>query len=145
MSNQLDSLVPIETAARRVNLPISMLRGWIEAGKIKAAMYGDALLVSEADLMASVPKEERPEYLKFASLRGHGISSYEAERKYGVRSATISRWYRSGYIAKIGEQGAQKILLDEADVAYCVEIYRKNPGQGKRVFDRDGNPYRAKN
>jgi hypothetical protein len=38
-----------------------------------------------------------------------------------------------------------KILLDEADVAYCKSIYeRMGGGQGKRIFNGDGTPFTPK-
>ena len=59
----------------------------------------------------------------------------------------FSRWSRLGYIKR---ESGYRLELDEADVAYCAEIYaekyRKYGGQlrGVRIFDEDGNPYQLK-
>jgi hypothetical protein len=144
VSAHLEAMVPIEVAAERFGYQVSLLQHWIDVGKIRAVMLNNSILVSEAALMADLPKEERPEFRKFAHLRGKGIGLREAGRKYSINSMTLSEWVKRGYIQKIGMQGAQKMLLDEADVAYASEIYHTNPGQGKRIFNPDGTPYRTK-
>jgi predicted site-specific integrase-resolvase len=143
-TQQIDQFLPITDAASRYNIAPSVLHQLISAGKIHAAMLNGTLLISERDLMADLPKSERPEYKKYANLAMIGIGVREAARKYGVHPDTISGWYKSGYISKIGMQGVQKVLLSEADVAYCVEIYKQNPGPGKRIFNPDGTPYKHK-
>ena len=80
----------------------------------------------------------------FEHLRGQPIGITQAATKYGVAQSTISRWVKAGYIGQIGRVG-RKVLLDEADVAYRVEIYRRmGGGRGRRTFDSEGKPYRIK-
>ncbi len=90
-------------------------------------------------------KEDLPEFKKYLPLRGKGIGIAEAVEKYGLNASTIHRWYKHGIIAKIKRinlLSGKKILLDEADIAYCAEINKKFGGQGKRVFRRNGIPYK---
>jgi predicted site-specific integrase-resolvase len=141
MSNQIENLLPIQEAASRYGVPVSVLQSRIELGKIHGMTFHGALLVSESDVLAGLPKSERPEYKKYAHLKGVGIGINEAGRKYGVAGVTIMRWYRRGLIAQVGRQGAQKILIDEADAAYCAEVLHNNPGQGIWLFNSDGTPY----
>jgi predicted site-specific integrase-resolvase len=143
MSAHPDALVPIEVAASRFNFPVSLLQLWIDTGKIKSAMLNGAILLYEADLMADLPKHERPEYIKHAHLHGVGIGLREAGRKYQIHPDTLSGWVQAGYIKKLGMGGVKKVLLDEADVAYAAEVYHSNPGKaGRRIFNPDGTPYR---
>ena len=138
----LDKLLPLDEAARRYKITKTVLHQRIASGKLRAAMVSGDLVVSETDLVDDLPRDQRPEYIKHAHLKGIGIGLREASRKYGVTSPSISRWVKRGLIAVIGKAGAQKLLLDEADVAYCAEIYQSNQGQGRWVFNDNGTPYR---
>jgi predicted site-specific integrase-resolvase len=141
MVPQRIDLVPIQDAANRYGFPLSVLQSLIEVGKIPYMTFQGTILVSETDLLAGLPKSERPEYKKYAHLKGVGIGINEAGRKYNVSGVTIHRWVKRGLIAVIGKQGSQKVLIDEADAAYCAEVARNNPGQGNWVFAADGTPY----
>jgi hypothetical protein len=94
----------------------------------------------DASTLANIPKEELPEYQQFAHLRGVGISISAAARKYQVPQQTISRWLQRGIIARIGME-KNRVLIDEADVAYCAEIRRNRPGAGRWLFHDNGTPY----
>ena len=137
----MENLISIFDAAQKFSKSQENLHNEIESGKLGAAMYNGATLVFESHLMADLSKIQRPEYLKFAHLKGVGIGMGEAGRKYGVNSITIHRWVKRGLIAVIGHQGKQKVLIDEADMAYCAEIYHHDPGQGHWLFRPDGTPY----
>jgi hypothetical protein len=50
---------------------------------------------------------------------------------------------KAGYIKQLGSNG-NKVLVDEADVAYCSEIYKKRGRQGRVLFNEDGTPYKPK-
>lgn len=147
MANQppIESMLPISEAAVRYNLSVSMLHQEISSGKIRAAMFEGKVLVSERDLMDGLPKTQQPEYLKYSHLKGVGIGLRAAGRKYGIPADTISGWVKRELIAIIGHEGKQKLLLDEADVAYCAATYIPNKGRGHRLFNPDGTPYRHKN
>lgn len=139
---QIQKMIPLSEAASRFNRP--ELPQLVNSGTIGASMYNDVILVSEVDAMAELPKTERPEYKKHAHLAGVGIGMREAERKYSLRLITISRWVQKGFIRVIGKANKQKTLLDEADMAYCAEVYNENPGSGKRIFNTNGTPYTKK-
>jgi hypothetical protein len=85
--------------------------------------------------------EETPEYKKHADLKGQKISIGEAARKYDTPHQTISRWKDRGFIPVLGHGSNRRIFLDEAYVAYCVEVKENRPGSGKWLFDEDGLPY----
>jgi hypothetical protein len=146
MTNQppIESMLPISDASKRYHRSPSQLQSDISSGKIRAAKHGGEILLFESDLMAELPKVQRPEYIKYAHLKGVGISVRAAGRKYSIPSDTLSEWSKKGYISTIGFVGNKK-MLDEADVAYCAEVYSANKGQGKWIFNPDGTPYRHKN
>jgi hypothetical protein len=85
-------------------------------------------------------KTQLPEYQKFTLLRGIGISISAASRKYNVPQPTISRWLKKGLISKIGDD-LNRIIIDEADIAYCAEVRKQRIGSGKWLFNPDGTPY----
>jgi transposase-like protein len=145
----LPTFVPISEAAHKYGLDEDNLRSLIQAGKIRAGVIMGEVVVSEEEVRSEaievkgLRKEDLPEYKKHAHLKGQIIWIREAERQYGIPADTLSEWYRKGYIRKLGNEG-KKILLDEADVAYCSEIYKKSGKQGRILFNPDGTPYRPK-
>ncbi|MCW4004957.1 MAG: helix-turn-helix domain-containing protein [Candidatus Bathyarchaeota archaeon] len=97
------------------------------------------------DMLTTLPinamsKYDTPEYQRHSNVRGKSISIREASRKYNVPNPTISRWVRRGLI-KIIARINNKIMIDEADVAYCADIRSQNPGAGRWLFNPDGTPY----
>lgn len=141
----LPTLLPLPEAARKYGISQARLKAMIEHGKIKAAMIMGELVVSESEIRSEsdLRKEDLPEYKKHAHLTGKEIWVSEAARKYGLLHPTILKWVKAGIIKQIGITG-NKVLLDEADVAYCAEIYHRFGKQGRKLFDKDGKPYRAK-
>jgi len=85
-------------------------------------------------------KEETPEYQQYKHLAGKPIHISEAAREYDIPQPTISRWVTYGIISQIGKE-MNRILIDQADMAYCAYIKKNNPGQGKRLFNSNGTPY----
>jgi predicted site-specific integrase-resolvase len=135
-----DHYLPISEAATAYHIPENNLYQLIKTGRIRSAMLNTGgVLVRESD-MDRIPREERPEYKRFAHLIGVQIGIGEGGRKYGIPQQTISRWVKRGIIKRLSQAG-QKILIDEADLAYCSEIQRSNPGQGKWLFDPNGLPH----
>lgn len=84
--------------------------------------------------------EDTPEFQLFKKLKGKGIGIAEAARKYNVTQASVTRWKQRGFIPVIGHDGPQKILVDQAHVAYCAYVYHLSPGKGKWVFNKNGTP-----
>jgi hypothetical protein len=151
----IPTLLPIPDAAQKYGLDETRLRDLVQAGKIHAGEAMGEILVYEKDIQKQAKeeevlnrrKEDLPEFKKYLPLRGIGIGIAEAVEKYGLNASTIHRWFKHGIIAEIKwvtGLGGKKILLDEADIAYCAEINKKFGGQGKRVFRRNGIPFRIK-
>ncbi len=140
----LPTLLPLPEAARKYGVSEARLKSLIDDGKIKAAMIGESIVVSEDEAKAAVTrKEDLPEYKKNAHLKGVPIWIGEAERRYGIPNPTISVWVKRGLIKVLGHEKNRK-LIDEADIAYCAEIYNQRKGQGKWLFDKNGLPYKPK-
>ena len=142
----LPSYISLNEAGRRLGLNPIRLQDLIRVGTLKAARIKGETVVDEkkVDEIATQPKkEDLKEYKQFAHLKEKPIWASEAARKYGVSQSTISRWARSGYIARLESDG-YRVYLNEQDVAYCVEVYKERSGQGKRVFNEDGTPYKTK-
>ena len=147
----LPVFIPLSEAARKYGLDEDYLRQMVERGKIRAAMVAGEMVVSEEEVrgeaieVKALRKEDLPEWKQFAHLNDKGIGLSEAAGKYRVNIPTIYRWYKSGFIKEIGRKtvrGGTKILLNEADVAYCVFVYQSSRwSQGKRVFSKTGLPY----
>lgn len=82
----------------------------------------------------AIPRGVRLNRNDFSQLQGQVIGVNQAADKYDVPGPTISRWVKKGFIRVLGSRlvpgGFQK-LLDESDVAYCVAVYKTDPGQGK--------------
>ena len=118
-----------------------LLNELIQAGKIRFMTINETLLICQDDLITALPKEQQPEYKKFADLAGLGIGMREASRKYHINHKTISRWVERGFIKILSREG-RKVLIDARDMAYCAEIYfSKNAGQGRWLFNAHGAPY----
>jgi hypothetical protein len=138
-----DLYLPLTEAQQKYKLDLYSL---IELGKIKSIMlttYPGVVLVNDEDIRANLPREERTDYQQFANLRGARIGIREAGRKYNLSSVTISQWVSHGLIREYGKEsvrGGYKLLIDEADVAYCVYIRSRNPGRGHWLFNKDGTP-----
>lgn len=141
----LERFLTLSEAAARMKVAADELRTMIQAGRIKGAILPNGEIgVSESAIPTPpTPKEQLPEYKKYKHLKGVPIWISEAARKYEVSTQTISQWASAGYIKKLGMNG-NRVLVDEADMAYCAEIYRQRKGQGKWLFNRDGTPYRPK-
>lgn len=140
----LPTFLPLPEAARKYGLSEARLKAMIENGKIRAAMIGDEVVVSEDEVRSTgLRKEDLPEYRQFANLHDIGIGIREASRKYGIHPATLSVWAKKGVI-KIISVESNRTLLDEQDVAYACYIYKRNGKQGRKIFDKDGLPYKPR-
>ncbi|WP_322508051.1 hypothetical protein [Anaerolinea sp.] len=141
----LPTFLPLSEAARKYGLDEARLRALIEKGKIRAGVIAGEMVVSEDELrdQAVTRKEDLPEYKKNAHLRGVPIWIGEASRKYGIPDRTIINWVKRGFIRTLGQDKNRK-LVDEADIAYCAEVYNQRKGQGKWLFDDNGLPYKPK-
>ncbi|WP_448334839.1 hypothetical protein [Bellilinea sp.] len=145
----LPVFIPLSEAARKYGLDEDYLRQMVERGKIRAAMVAGEMVVSEDEVrgeaieVKALRKEDLPEYQKYAHLRGKPIWISKAARDYRVLQPTLSKWVKAGIIKIIGKE-ANRILIDEADVAYCAEVYRARGIPGRILFNSDGTPYSPK-
>ena len=94
-------------------------------------------------LLPNRKKEDLKEYKQFVHLKGEQISISDAARKYDVPLTTLSGWAKKRNLITRTSDG-YRVFLNEQDVAYCVSVYKKRKGQGKRIFYRDGTPYQTK-
>jgi hypothetical protein len=151
--------IPLQAAAKRYGIEEKVLTQLISAGMIETKAVSGGILVA-VDKNGNVGRaDEQPQTkeeiiaAKFAHLRGKNISASEASRKYSnlygiqISNELFSRWSRLGYIKR---KAGYRLQLDEAEVAYCAEIfaikYREYDGRmrGVTVFDAEGNPYQLK-
>jgi len=147
----LPTLIPLSEAARKYGLDEARLHELVEKGKIRAGRLPglDEVFVSEDEVRGAaiqekgLRKEDLPEYQKHADKRGKPIWISKASRDYQIPHPTILKWVRAGIIRTLGRE-ANRLLIDEADVAYCAEIYRKRGKPGRILFNPDGTPYRPK-
>jgi len=145
----LPTFLPVAEAARKYGLEEDRLRALIEKGKIRAGVVAGEMVVSEDEVRSEaiqekgLRKEDLPEYQKHAHLKGQAIWISKASRDYQIPHPTILKWVRAGIIRTLGRE-ANRLLVDEADVAYCAEIYRKRGKPGRVLFNPDGTPYKPK-
>lgn len=62
-----------------------------------------------------------------------GISLSAASRKYGVPHPTLSRWTKRGYIPVL-LRTRKELYVKESALIEIIRIYKKDPGQGKKVL-----------
>lgn len=101
--------------------------------------------MSDQDIRSNFPRDEQPDFKQFAHLKGIRIGIREAGRKYNINAAIISRWVKRGLIQEYGEKsvrGGCSMMIDEADVAYCVFVRNNHPGRGHWLFKPDGTSRR---
>ena len=145
----LPTYIPLPEAARKYGYDLTELREMAESGKIEAVQLPDGdVIVSEDSVQEKVHKKDLPEYqeaIKKVGVDSSAIGIAEAARKYNLPFSSLRRWAQRGIIARVGQDG-QKVLLNEVDVAYCAIIYERRGGgvRGRRLFNTDGTPYRAK-
>jgi predicted site-specific integrase-resolvase len=135
----LPTFISLSEASERTGLSRIALNRAIKSDTLRAVKNErGGILVAQEDIENLITKEQ------FEHLRGQKLGIAEAGRKYGIPQPTLSRWSMAGYIKRLGRKG-KKVLIDEADVAYCAAVYRmKDGGPGKRIFDDNGLPYRPK-
>jgi len=148
----LPTFISATEAAHELGISESRLNAMIESGVIKAAIIHGETVISETSIHkfnkqqpisrpTGIRKEDLPEYRKYRKYIGIPIWISNASRKYDIPNQTIVRWVAKGIIKRIGTD-KNKVLIDQADIAYCAEIYRSHPGRGKWLFNTDGTPYK---
>lgn len=64
------------------------------------------------------------------------ISLRAACRKYGVLNSTLSGWVKRGYIPVL-LRTRNWLYIDEAKSAQVIDLYKQDPGQGKKTVKRE--------
>jgi predicted site-specific integrase-resolvase len=143
MSNtNITKYIYISEAAMHIGISEASLHEMIQTGKIPVAQLPNGeIAVSEPTVEELMPKEKHLEYQDVEKLRGVLLGINEASKKYEIPFSTLRGWIQRGFVDKVGKKG-QKILIDEADVAYCAAVYhQKGASQGRWLFNPDGTPY----
>ncbi|MEK7327270.1 MAG: hypothetical protein AAB217_18655 [Chloroflexota bacterium] len=138
----LTPYISLDDAAKLAGLSVAALQAKVKTGKITAIMAKKIAPKNSneptlADRQAYIDKH-------FAHLKGKGIGMSDAQEKYGIWHQMISEWVKRGYIKRIGvdHNDKRKVLVDEADVAYCAEVRKFNKGKPNRwLFDSKGALY----
>lgn len=138
--------LPLPEAADKYNLSVKALTQQIQAGRIEAVQLPSGELLVSAE--NGQPKtREMIIAEKFSHVKGKPITITEAAKKYGVPRPTIGTWMKRKYIEVI-DSASYPMKVDEADILYCVDIYRKRKALGitggAPLLDENGLPYQLK-
>ena len=171
---ELPRILPLEEAARELQMPVEHLTDLVQSGRVPAYLAPDG-----KSMMVPVPLPEQPQALQpatdgngevkrpltleeinarlaavkredFAHLEAKGISVREAVEKYGIPRSTLLHWTRRGYVRVLrrGTSKTNPTLLNEADVAFCsvVRKIREEAGVqfGAPILDSEGQPHLLK-
>jgi hypothetical protein len=117
---ELETFIPLKDAARKYDLPMSLLTDLVEKGEIQAVQVNNSIAVAEKELFGLV-RARVGKGGGYKSLEGKPIRLTRAAEKYQVSQAALSCWARRGYIRVI-ERGPKLLLLNEADVAKAKDL-----------------------
>jgi len=134
----IEQLVSLTDAARRMGISADLLKQHIKDGTIRASKLPDGEM--------AVPESEIPKITRqqFEHLRCIPITITDASKKYNLVRNTLLEWVKKGYLSVL--KPGYRMEVDESDVAFCATVYkRQNGGQGKRILDDVGRPYKLKN
>jgi hypothetical protein len=140
----LPKYITLAEASELTGMKPRELERLVQAGKIQAIDADGEMMLNQVSLLSAMPtpKEETSEYKAVAHLKGNAIWLSEASRRYDIAYTTIVLWMQRGIIKRLGTEG-NKVLVDEADVAYCAHLHKKiGGGFGSRVFRSDGTPWK---
>lgn len=125
----LMTMVELETAAKETGASTEHIERLIELGLIQAAQNLERHTIIPLERLRRL--ESILEGVDLSEIEGQPIHLAEASRDYGIPVSSLSRWYRSGYIRKMGKD-RNRVLLNEADVAFVklvIESRDLRPGQ----------------
>jgi len=124
--SKLDKLTPFE------------LKYYIERGMLE-------VMVKKPIPPRAMRIEDTQEFKKHSKLIGNPIHLSEACRKYDIALSTLSRWVNRGLVKKVQlpiEEVKNKVVLDEAYVAYAVDVLKAHKkSKGRWIFETNGTPY----
>ena len=138
MAVELDCVIPLPQAAKRMGMTVEALTRLVTSGKLKAMKTSSGeVVVPESETKNAITRGDK----KYGALHGKPITMAKASEQYGPSIQSIWNWVKRGYIATIEDnKEPYPIKIDEADVAYCADVY-KTRGKSSRIFDEAGRPY----
>ena len=144
---EVPTYLHLSEAADKYNLSENVLTQLIQAGKIEAVQLPSGeLLVAANNDPQQIRTKEQIIAEKFKDQREQPITVSEASERYEILGRTIREWISLDYIQVVDDSYPMKI--DEAEVAYCAEIFHERKAVGIRsgapLLDNDGLPYELK-
>jgi hypothetical protein len=142
---KVPTFLPFSDAAHKYNLSEKALTQLIETGKIEAVQLPSGEVLVSAENGQPISKEDILEE-DFTELRGQSITVTEGAEKYDLHRNTILEWVKKEYMIPIKQGGrGSRMELDEAELAYCAQIYHDREGiSGVPLLDENGLPYQLK-
>ena len=140
--------IPVSEAAQKYGLSEQALTQLIQTGKIEAVRLpsGEVLVPADNDPQRIKTKDQIIAET-FGELKKQPITISEASKKYGVPGTTIRAWIPFEYVHIINPE-AYPMMLDEAEIAYCAQIYHERKAAGIRsgapLLDENGLAYELK-
>jgi hypothetical protein len=127
----IPTFIPLTEAARKYDLTEDVLTRLIQDGRIEAAQLPSGELLVSDESMNEKTKEQIIKE-QFPHLQGTGITISQAATKYNVPRSTLEAWVsRYGYITIVDDHNYPK-TINEAEVAYCAEVYHTRRTKGIR-------------
>ena len=143
---KVPTYIPLADAAQKYGIPEKTLTQLIETGKIEAVQLSSGELLVTADIISPPQTKEQLVTEKYSHLSGQRITVSDAAEKYSVDRRNLLNWKSKGYIAVL--KPGYQMELDEAEVAYCVDVFQKQQEAGIKygtpLFDENGLPYKLK-
>jgi hypothetical protein len=144
--------VPLKEAVIKYEVDESVLTQLIDVGMIETKeKAGETLVVVEKNGNGNDTEHQTKEEIiasKYTELQDQAITLSQASEKYKVPRGTIRNWFYNSYV-KPTDPTSYPMLFNEAEIAYCAEIYyeRKQAGTGfygAPLLDENGLPYELK-
>lgn len=123
-----------QAIALHPDLDADLLRKLVKDGVIASKTPPDStdVLVDRYEFEEVARKLDRGQW---RHLEGTGISINAAARKYGLRSPSLWKWARDGYIRILRNDG-YRTWLDEADVGFARALSDLAGKPGRALFPR---------
>lgn len=145
--SKIPTYLPLPEVARQFGYSEELLVQLIEAGRLEAVRLssGEILIPANTDPQ-KIKSKKQIIAEKFWELVKKPISVAEASNKYKVLNRTIREWISLNYIQVVDD--GYPMRIDEAEVAYCAEIFHQRKSAGTRsgapLLDELGLPYELK-
>ena len=119
---ELESFLTLQEATDKYKISTEVLTQLVESGKIRAVRLDGTIAVAEGDVREQARQRQMIEQLrqKYQHLEDKSIGAYEAETKYGLRTASLYRWADAGLV-RVMERGWGR-KFNERDIAIISEL-----------------------